>query len=295
MSWKNLFRKHPEPETNQPVSEQTPAPQRDVPPHLAQVIERRSGTPAIERTPEQRKRDALHRQRTTVLFDIEQGESALADDNPWTQRIALLGDALATVDQDLAAASKVTPGPFAPLPDTPIADQRVVEEDDAVSVAFVIDDEAFVYAEEPDWADRSRLITRSELRRRKGDPAALIPGEVDPALREALQEHLDESLFVLASDLRDRMLDGQDLPTGATLADLASPCPVCGGWTDWRGTCQTCAHRMSAIAALKREQSRLLDERNREAEERHRLIEGLPLARRRMRDVEADIARLEGA
>lgn len=294
MAWKNLFRKHPEPEPQSPASALDQPGKREVSPHLAQVIERRTGA-TVERTPEQRKRDALLRQRTAALFDIEQGESALADDNPWTQRIALLGQALTTVDQDLAAAAAVPPGPYSPLPASPISVQGVVETDDAVTVTFAIGGEVFTYAEEPDWADRSRLITRSELRRRTGDPAALVPGDIAPDLREALRGHLDESLFVFASDLRDRMLDGQDLPRGATLADLAAPCPVCGGWTDWRGTCQACAHRLSGIAALKREQSRLLDERTREAEERHRLIEGLPLARRRMKDVEADIARLGDA
>jgi hypothetical protein len=44
--------------------------------------------------------------------------------------------------------------------------------------------------------------------------------------------------------------------------------------------------------ALRRETNRLLDERTIEAEERHKLIEGLPLARRRLRDVESELARL---
>ncbi|HYJ13121.1 MAG TPA: hypothetical protein VEW66_06000, partial [Thermomicrobiales bacterium] len=64
------------------------------------------------------------------------------------------------------------------------------------------------------------------------------------------------------------------------------------GWTDWRGTCQACAQRQASLASLRREATRLLDERTVEAEERHKLIDGLPLARRRLRDVDADLVRL---
>ena len=99
---------------------------------------------------------------------------------------------------------------------------------------------------------------------------------------------------MFASDLRDRTLDGEPVPAAATLADLARPCPQCGGWTDWRGTCQACASRAAAAASLKREERRLLDERAAEAEEQHRVAERLPLARRRLRDLDAQIAARTG-
>lgn len=296
MAWKSLFRKNdPDHSTANDTAAPT-SPARGIPPHLAQAIERRAGDEAvvIERTPEQRKQDRLNRQRMTLLFDLEQGETALSPDNPWTQRIALLGEALETVEHDVSRASIVKPGPFAPLPADRIDIRAIQEQDDVVTVSFAIGTHEFVYAEEPDWADRSRLVTRSELRRRVGDPGELIPANTPDDLRRVLLDHLHESLFIFASDLRDRMLDHHDLPTDITLQDMAAPCPVCGGWTDWRETCQTCSHRLAELAALRREQNRLLDEQNREAEERHRLIEGLPLARRRLKDVEAEIARAEG-
>lgn len=90
------------------------------------------------------------------------------------------------------------------------------------------------------------------------------------------------------------MLDGEPLPERITLEELAKPCPKCGGWTDWRGICQACAQRTAATAELKREELRLLDERAAEAEERHRLIERVPLARRRLRDIHNEIASLAG-
>jgi hypothetical protein len=228
-----------------------------------------------------------------MLYDIEQGELASAEDNPWQDRIDLLTQAMGTVTDDLRALQEIPPGPFVPLPATPIA-IREVETDPVASVRFTIGPESFAYAEERDWAERGHQMIRTELIRREGDPTRLLPDNVPADLREPLLGHLTDSLFVLASDLRDRTLDGQPLPAAATLADLARPCPQCGGWTDWRGTCQACASRAATAAALKREERRLLDERASEAEEQHRLAERLPLARRRLRDLDAQIAALGG-
>lgn len=306
MVWKRLFGKSetPEPTTATEMPEAVaPTPQtntpgtrsatsiRDVPPHLAQVIERRNPGSMPERTPEQRKIEGLRRQRMAILFDIEQGEMAAAPDNPWTQRMGLLTEAMTTVEQDIETASVVQPGPYHPLPATPLVIDSV-QIDDVATVTFTIGEETFIFAEDPDWADRSRTITRGDLLRRSGSIAALIPTDVPADLAGPLHEHLEESLFVLATDLRDTALDGEPLPAEAELGDLARPCPICGGWTDWRGTCQACAQRQATLAALRREASRLLDERNTEAEERHKLIEGLPLARRRLRDAEVELMRL---
>lgn len=299
MVWKSLFRKTGSPTTEAveptpPAADGLPGAARNVPPHLAQAIERRnaeSGAAARPLSPEQRRMERLNRQRTSILFDIEQGELAASPENPWLDRIALLGEAMDTVAQDTRAAQNVTPGPFAPLPPEPITIDAVEDDGEIATVAFTIGPEHFRYAEEPDWADRSRVVTRGELQRKQGDPAALIPDSVPESLRDALADHLAGSLFVFASELRDNMLDGEPQPETPRLSALASPCPVCGGWTDWRGTCQKCARRNARLLELKREEGRLLDERAREAEERRRLMEGLPLARKRLRDVEAEIQR----
>ncbi|MBA3277068.1 MAG: hypothetical protein H0T72_14905 [Chloroflexia bacterium] len=294
MTWRNLFRKPiNEQDTEAMSAEVKPAaPNRGVPAHLAQAIEKRSaGGPSPNQDPEQRKLAGLRRRRVAILFDIEQGELAASPDNPWTQRIALLGEAMTNVGDDLVEASKVEPGPNHPVPATPIA-IGAIDSGDAASVAFSIGANPFLYSEDPDWAERGHQIARSELVRRSGEVDALVPDDTREELREPLRAHLGDSLFVMASDLRDRMLDGEPLPPSPSLADHAAPCPVCGGWTDWRGTCQNCARRNARIMELKREEGRLLDERSREGEERRRLIEGLPLARKRLRDVEADLARL---
>ena len=101
--------------------------------------------------------------------------------------------------------------------------------------------------------------------------------------------------MTLATDIRDRVLDGDPLPENATLADLAKPCPTCGGWTDWKGSCDICSARKGRSLQLFQERNHLMRERSNEAEERHRLAERLPLARHRMRDLENEIAAWEAS
>jgi len=275
MIWRHLIRK-PRPVSPAPAAQDRPEP------------------PPSTRSPHDERRLAgLMRQRQAILFDIEQGESAASPDNPWAVRIALLGDAIGTVTTDLAADSAVTPGPWHPVPPSPVMIERL-EAGDLATVVLDVAGERFAYAEEPDWAERGHQIARPELTCRSGDATPLVPPDTPGELRVPLREHLASSLLVLVTDLRDRSLEGETLPDAITLADLARPCPTCGGWTDWRGTCQACAQRQAAINRLRREESRLFDERNGEIEQRHKLVEGLPLARRRLKDIDTEISRVTG-
>jgi hypothetical protein len=112
-----------------------------------------------------------------------------------------------------------------------------------------------------------------------------------------LAAHLAESAIVFATNLRDRAVDGEPpLPPERprpTLADLAEPCPICGEWREWGGTCETCAARAYQTQLLNAEAVRLATEREAEEEDRHKWAERLPVARRRMADTEAEIARIE--
>lgn len=302
MPW-NQFWKRSERTDDEKEKGETPSPGPSVsnanvapslPAHLANAFAERKrpshpgGPPGDGR---QRRLAALHRRRTEALYDIQQGEQAETEDNRWQQRIDLLTEALTTVSDDLKHLADAPKAPYHPVPPTPVAIEKV-EAGDVATVILRIGDERFEYSEDVDWAERGHQITRAELVHRSGNPARLIPDDTPIDLRTALERHLNDSVFVLATDLRDRALDDEPLPEHVTLADLAKPCPVCGGWTDWRGTCQACAQRAAATKELKREEVRLLDERAAEAEERHRLIERLPLARRRLRDIDAEIATL---
>ncbi|HEV2066754.1 MAG TPA: hypothetical protein VGR08_07955 [Thermomicrobiales bacterium] len=300
MPWKQFWKRTDRGNDNERRETSPPAPAPDatpspgLPPHLASAFAERKRPHGSDRSPADdraRRLDTLHRRRLAFLYDVQQGEQAESEDNPWQQRIQLLTDALATVSEDLKHLADAPKPPFHPVPATPISIERV-EAGDGATVIFRIGDGRFEYSEDLDWAERGHQIARLDLVHRSGDVAKLVPKDTPPDLRAALQAHLNTSAFVLATDLRDRAQAGEALPERITLADLAKPCPKCGGWMDWRGTCQACAQRAAATKELKREEVRLLDERAAEYEERHRMIERLPLARRRLRDIETEIAAL---
>lgn len=264
-----------------------------LPPHMQNIVQERK-RPAGTSPDLQTKLTRLERNRLANLFDIEQGELAVQPDNPWYQRIQLLTEAMATVQTDITAARVVVPSPYLAPPDLAI-DRLETGSDPVASVQFRIGTVDFRYEEDLDWSERGHQLAQSELSRRAGSVSDVIPTDSQSDLRAELVHHLDESLFVFASDMRDRTIDQMPLPDKVTLSDLAKPCPVCGGWTDWLGRCQACRQRDASLQALKREENRLLTERGREAEEQHRLKERLPIARRRLRDIDAEITEIQSA
>lgn len=293
MVWRRMF--HPDDDPDKPRNEDEPPEadaRRAVPPHIAEQLNiqpRRTGSAVDLR----RRLARLQNQREQTLYDISQGELALEDDNPWKRRTALLTETLETVEADRARAEQAEPEPYWPVSPTPITDPAVRIENDVAAVSYTVGDETFVFEEPLDWAERGHQIARTELGRVSGDPAKAMPADVPAELRDALLAHLDHSLFVFATVLRDAQLDDEPLPANATLADLAKPCPDCGGWMDARGRCQTCARRKMRLQDLFQERGRLLNERAAEIEEQHRMAERLPLARRRLKGIEAEIANLE--
>ncbi|MBA2276554.1 MAG: hypothetical protein H0W06_02210 [Chloroflexia bacterium] len=297
MSWLRFWKRDDEQTAGQPGGTVTLPADRPLPPHLAAARQRAQDNRAgVAETPDggARRLAELERRRQAALFEVEQGELASTADNPWEQRIALLTEALATVNDDLERLDAAPPEPFAALHETPITD-IVVSSGQPPSVGFTVGDQRFQYDEEVDWAERGHQVAMGELRRLAGDPARLVPTTISAELVESLTVHLTDSLFVFASDLRDRQLDAEPFPDRPTLADLGRPCAVCGGWRDWRGRCQACARRNAERGQLKREADRLLDERAGEVEERHRLVERMPIARRRLADIETQLDALETA
>ena len=249
--------------------------------------------PAVDDPARAQRLAQVRRRRELVAFDVERAEAARRPDNPWQERIDLLGESIATVEADLEALAKLPPAATFPLPETPITGIEATAGEQA-TVRFQIGPERFSFAEEVDWDQRGGAVVRGDLRQREGDAAALVPAETPPDLRDALTRHLTDSVAVFATDLRDRALEGEPLPTAPTLADLARPCPECGGWRDWRGTCEVCSQRAWRRQQLLTEAARLEKERTEEAEERHKWAERLPIARRRLADVDAEIAKLGG-
>jgi hypothetical protein len=233
----------------------------------------------------------LRTRREGVLFDVTQAELASRPDNPWRDRVTLLDETLAAVESDLTALEQSEPLSPLPLPETPITAVNVTT-DEPSSVGFAIDTERFEFSEEIDWAERGGAVVRGDLQQRSGDVARLVLPRILPDRRDDLVRHLRDSVTVLATDLRDRALDGDPLPEHPVLADLARPCPVCGGWRDWRGTCEVCAARTWKRQQLFAEATRLRAEQTGEEEERHKWAERLPVARRRLAVIEQEMATL---
>lgn len=233
----------------------------------------------------------LRKRREAVMFDVEQAELASQPENPWLARVALLDEALATIQEDRRRAHEEREPAGRPLVPSPI-EEIAVAEGPPPSVSFRIGGERFQYQEEVDWAERGFQLARSELQLRTGDPAKLIPADIAGDERERLLDHLTNSLFVFASDLRDRKLAGEDTPSGLTLADLGQPDETHGGWLLWGGQSPAAQRLQHRLQELMQEERRLLDERKRELDEVARLADRLPIARRRLADVDAEIAEI---
>lgn len=296
MPWFNIRKRVNKPNEDTPQeSDPKPNPARQpgtrtLPLHMQRIVEDRS-RPQREVSVEA-QRAAFDRKRLAIEFDIAQGELASEDENPWSHRIELLTEALETVKQDQDALKDIPKEPYAPVPPIPITGISV-NKPEGIDVGFTIADHRFHYEEVLDWAERGHTIASPELRVVECPVDEIIPSAVPDDLREPLIRHLTDSIAVFATDLRDRALDDVPMPENVTLADLARECPTCGGWADWHGRCDACTRRKGQAQTLRMEQNRLLQERANEAEERHRLAERLPLARRRLRDLEDDIAAFE--
>jgi hypothetical protein len=239
--------------------------------------------------PEQASRlRRLRQRRASVLYDVERAEEAARPENQWMQRIALVDETIKGVQADLATldAERVPAG--SPLPATPI-EQIDVSLEPPPSVSFTIGDQRFEYSEDLDWAERGTQIARSELILRSGDVEKLIPDEITGDERSRLANHLTGSLFAFATDLRDRAIDIQRLPAEPTLADLAKPSPEHGGWLDWTGESPEKSRRDLKRAELAAELERFRAEQAREREERARWEDRLPIARRRLAEIDAEI------
>ncbi len=249
-------------------------------------VTRTTTDPALER-----RTSELRRRRDALVFDIDQGELAQQPENPWRERIDLLSEAITNVEADIEALDSASPIKMPPLDPTPIRD-IVATGSDLVHIGFAIGAERFAFEELADWDQRGGAVVRGDLRSVAGDVASLVPPAFPVDVRRALHDHLVDSVAVFATDLRDRSLSDESMPSDPTLADLARPCPKCGGWMDWSGRCPACTARATERQRLRSEAQRFDDERRAEADAQHQLADGLPVTRRRLAAVESDLRSL---
>jgi len=315
MVWKKLFRQddtanrpdtpsqaEPGPPAEEPVPPPIPGARlpgsaaasgsRTLPPHMQRAVQERKRTPGS--TDPQQRLARLRQQRLAILFDVDQGELAEEDENPWSHRIALLTEAMETVNADLASLAAAAPAPTWPVLPVPITGITATD-GPPFALSMTIGNESFTWEESLDWAERGHQISLPELTRTQGRVEAIVPADAPDDIRPALTAHLAQSVDAFAADLREHRLNGDPLPARLTLTDLAKPSPRVGGWLDWAGRSAVQAVRAAEELRLRRERDRLLSERSREAEERHRLVERLPIARRRLADVDAEIAAAEAS
>jgi hypothetical protein len=202
-----------------------------------------------------------------------------------------LTEALETVERDRDTLKNLPKRESFPLPPVPIVITEVRTEEPP-SVTFQIGAATFRYEEDLDWAERGTTVVRGEVQHRGGDPSALPMDGVPDDLRSELIDHLTDSLFAFSTDLRDRAVAGEPMPESPTLADLARPCPECGGWQDWKGHCPECKRRQWQQQQLDAEAERLERERTAELEDQAKWAERLSTARRRMADIDDELATL---
>ncbi|MGH2531433.1 MAG: hypothetical protein ACRDJW_03905 [Thermomicrobiales bacterium] len=253
----------------------------------------REVAPAKSSLPHDERLARLRKRREAIIFDVEQAEAALRPENPWQERIALLEEAIGTVDADVKALAELPKVESTSLSATPI-EEIAVSIAEPPSVSFWIGGETFCYEEEIDWAERGTTVVHGELKQRSGEVERLVPPATPDQVRDALTTHLTDSLFVFATDLRERKLAAEPLPVAPTLAELAQPCPECGGWRDWKGQCPECTRRAFRRQQLGAEVDRLVREQDQERDDLAKWAERVPIARRRLADVDAEIAALGG-
>lgn len=290
MSWRDFLKRREQPED-------ADQPKPELPMIRTGGVQSSAGAPVVGRRrlpddPEARaRRKARLEQRVLDLrYDIQQAESALDESNRWTGRIAELDAAIKQAGTDIEAIRTATPQePGIPLPPWPV-EVVSLRGTEPADIRLRIGAVPFHYVEDLDWSERGHQRAPTELRRTEGDLNALMPEAVPDERRDQLREHLAHGLATLVEDLRERALDGKPLPT-LTLADLASPCPECGGWRDLRGRCPACQQREWQIGALEDDVRRLRKERVETLEEMQTLRDRLPLLRRRLADAEVEAAR----
>ena len=239
----------------------------------------------------ERRRGRLERRIRDLRYDIGQAESAQTDANRWMERVEGINQAIEQARRDTATVMTAPAGwtPH-PLPAWPVAAESVQPHEPA-EIHLRVGDAAFHYSEALDWSERGHQKAPPELRRVAGEIEQLMPDSIPPERRAELRDHLAHGLATLVTQIREDALDSRPTPP-LTLADLASPCPECGGWRDLKGRCPACQEREWQADHLRADIDRLIKERNDQLEELARFRDRLPVLRRQLADSEAELATL---
>ncbi len=274
--------------------EPPPQPRRELPMANSPV----GSQPAVRRTNDpndpavrERRRARLERHIRDLRYDLDRAEQAQTDANRWTERVDGINQAIEQARQDIETVMTVPPGwvPH-PLPAWPVVIESV-QPNEPAEIRLRIGEVPFLYSEALDWAERGHQKAPPELRRAEGEIEHLMPETIPSDRRDELRDHLAHGLATLVTQVREDALDGKPIPS-LTLADLASPCPTCGGWRDLKGRCPACQEREWQADHLRADIDRLIKERNDQLEELAKFRDRLPVLRRQLADSEAELAML---
>lgn len=251
--------------------------------------ERAEGT--LVREAERRRLTRLLRRRDELVYDLERAEEASSPVNRWTERLEELNAAIAQAEADLDAVSRPVapelPPSLPPLP-VEIVDARP---ESPAQVSVRVGGETFAWREELDWSERGHQLAPPRLVLERGGLEGIVPMGLTATQRERLIERLAASLQQLAEDLIEAARSGGARPS-LTLADLARPCPGCGGWQDLRGRCPECARLAWQRQQLQLDLRRLRKERDATLADLQRTRDRFPVLRRQLLEVENEIAAL---
>lgn len=253
-----------------------------------------------------RRRGRLERRVKDLTFDIQKAETALQEQNRWSERVAEINRAIDQARKDVKTIlTPANPREPVTLPPTPVTYEHIhpgrsaelradvgeeLEPGDPADIRFRVGDVPFRYTDEIDWSERGHTRSETQLQRIEGDIARLIPGKVPAERRNELKEHLAHSLSTLAEALQTNAFEGRSQPQ-LTLGNLAQPCPVCGGWQDWKGRCPACQQRQWEAKHIEDEIDRLMDERGQQLEEAQSWRDRLPILRRQLAEAEKELAK----
>jgi hypothetical protein len=283
MIWRRLFKREAGDQPEHPNLFEQPQPTPRVPDRKPAD----PGDPAVRA----QRRQRIERRVRDLGYDIALAESALAAENRWSTRVAEINQAIEQARRDLELAQEPEVRQAIPLPPWPVTVDSVQPARPA-AVRFQVGDVPFHYAEELDWAERGHQLAEPQLGRSRGDLASMIPPDVPADRRDELEAHLAHSLNAYAERLREDAATGKPA-LSLTLADLAAPCPVCGGWRDFLGRCLACQRREWQAQTIRDDVNRLLDERDSQLEEARRWRESLPVLRRQLADAEAELTKYQ--
>jgi hypothetical protein len=225
------------------------------------------------------------RRHEAVERQLDEAELAARSENPWTERVRLIDEAIRGIDREMRSAPTRVDREPVTLPAMPITVVEV-EPDPPSRVVLAIGDARLEFEEEIDWAERGTSVVRGDMLL-ANDGLTRLGAQLGIDVHTA--ERLEAGLFALATAIRDAALDGQPRPLIANLRDVLRPCPECGDIQLWNSVCLNCERHHAGQIRLAGERRRLFEERDSVLAERAEKVDRLPVLRKRCAESAADL------